>query len=737
MDKKYTITFYASVQGSQAVIASLKQMEAQTGQLSKVTDTASKATVGWSTALGGIAKRALMTIPVWMALRPVIMGITTAISDVVTAQLDLETGLARIKTVMPGTASEVAKNMGIVKQSILDMATKTKVPLKDLLEAFYFLQTSDLSFEEARAGFEPVIKSMVGSGIENPMQMARALAGAYNTMGRTMDASLSPAEKFWKIADTLNYTFAIQDVEMNELIAGYSKFAPYMSGLSDNFAEVVTVLGFLNTHLLRSGRAGQLLGRAVIQLSQNSSQLASAFGITFDPNQPMNLLNTIKLLSDKLGSTKQLTVAQGQAIHDVFATQGQVPIRLMIEGITELGSAIERAGGNIEGFTNKINDIRMMTVASQLERMKNINATLLASFLTGATGAGDYASALDKVNDSLETMKIPLQAIGSHLGYINYLLGQSSVSWEYLFKAWVGMSAMDFGMMKNNLSNLTKVPNPKTFQEYVGMIIIAEKEREKENKLLEKTKEGMESLADFNANTNKISEMFFSAQIDMLKVMGVSEYQILLVKEQQLMTQKGIMTESTRLMEMDKLRLQQQIALKKERQADLNLVMQYEQGAIGKEELQKVFELKQMSSRGLSDAYAGYDKDIILKHLKEFSDEAVNLIAKQSAERAGIELPLMSMYKRRAERTVPGLLGQAGSELTDRGRMSYLNADMLKPSVNANFRTSIGLIEVKAILGENADTWQRDIVKEISKAFDEQKIRKQITDIANNTKTSD
>lgn len=269
MQQQYLIQFYATVKGHQLVVKNLSQIERQLGRSGKsvkqftVTQKGlEKSTVGLAGKMGKLALRAVMVVPIWMALRAAMMRVLMTIRMIVTGLLDLDEGMARIKTVMHGTAESIARDMGSIRAYILQMATRSRVPIKELTEAFYFLKTANLSAQEAMAAFIPTLNAMVGTG-NKAKNTARAVAGMYNTMGKYLGDTLTITEKFTKIADVLTYTYATQDVQLEELIAGYTKLAPYLSGLDDDFETIVATLGFLNTQLLRGGRTGRLkIGRA-------------------------------------------------------------------------------------------------------------------------------------------------------------------------------------------------------------------------------------------------------------------------------------------------------------------------------------------------------------------------------------------------------------------------------------------------------------------------------------------
>lgn len=694
MAKQYLLSFYATIQGQKAVISALKQMERETGQVTKSTITAGEATQTFDDKLRHIAKRALLTIPAWLILRSVFMTLIRTVGDMVRTHFELEEGLARIRTVVRGTSGEVESYMKQIKQIILDVATDTKIPIKDLAEAFYFLQTSSLTAQEAMSAFIPTVNAMTATGV-GAKEMARAVAGSFNTMVKFMDDSLSSAEKFNKIADVLTFTFATQDVEMSELVEGYTKLAPYVTGLEEDFTELVTTLGFLNTRLLRSGRTGRLLGRSILQLSKNSEKLAQIFGITFDPDEPIGFLEVIRGIANQLGQNTKITEEQGRALQEVFATRGGVPIRLLVSAIQDLDKAIESAGGSVEGFAQKLAEIRMTTVTAQAQRMRNIFAILFESFVTGATGTGDYAEALKEINDGLKGLILPVQRLGAGFGWLSETISRSAVAWEVLARTRSLKITADI-IKETNLGI-------RTYSEYLESLSKAEERREKEVDLANRLKEETKELAELEqrrlVNTQKITDVFLKAELSMLKVMGVSEYDRLLVQERQLQAQQSIMKAEEYALKLDDLRLKQAVALRNERQQELDLILQYERGDITRRELKRTLELKRMSPEILKERYrySPYDRELILKHMREFTGEALNKIALYVAERERIFLPTRPGLgrKRGAERALRGArreLGRAGEFETPR-ILAPADVDLSAEIANINIQLPEGSLD--------------------------------------------
>ena len=87
--KNYLISFLAQLKGHKAVIGGLTQMQQQTKVVGTTTEKTAKKTKDFSQVIGNLTQRALLTIPVWLLLRSVFMGIIRTIGDMIRANIHL------------------------------------------------------------------------------------------------------------------------------------------------------------------------------------------------------------------------------------------------------------------------------------------------------------------------------------------------------------------------------------------------------------------------------------------------------------------------------------------------------------------------------------------------------------------------------------------------------------------------------------------------------------------------
>lgn len=698
--RQYLVSFLATIQGEKAVVTGLRQMEGAVGKYKKQAGLATGKTQSFNDVLKKAGSRALLVAPVWLALRAVMMLVIRTIGNMVRANLDLEEGMARIRTVMQGTSAEIDANMSVIERKIRDVASKTSQSLKQLAEAFYFLKTANLTAEEAMAGFEPVVNAMIGTG-NSAKDMARAVAGMFNTMGNQMDETMTVTEKFTKIADVLTYTYATQDVQMSELTASYEKLAPYVAGLDDDFTDLVTMLGYLNTRLLRGGRTGRLTGRAILQLSKNAKQLAHEFGVTFDPNQPMSFITTLEKINEKMSGATKLTAKEGEALQKVFATRGGVAIRLLLQDFEDFTENLKRAREEADGFAEKMADIRMDTITAQMKRMENNFANLSGEFFATAIGAGDVVEAIKELNDWMESIRPNVRATGDAIGWVAYNLTQSALAFELLMKSgsWRKYTEehakMQLGLkspadyLQDVLKREQEVAKKRKEQSVLSegtqkveeeRIQTLKEEKEEQSKIVSllKTMGAHElDIARYKLNSLELSTItrteeeyklelqkrqnnvleaqgkirqeiytnFMSAEVDLLKTMGASEMQILRHKKDQIEANRELMDKTQYLMALSDNRRKTQIAianeLQKEKDIATDLAMQYYKAdEIERNRLKRFFELRKLEPDDLSEAWEDnmFDRSVIDEYWKQFSDKGRQAVSEVIAEMFDLDI---------------------------------------------------------------------------------------------------
>jgi TP901 family phage tail tape measure protein len=698
--KQYLIQFIASMQGDKLTVKQLHSIESQTKKMRSSMDDASKSSKGMGISMMSLAKRALMVAPIWMLMRGAIMMVTSTIRNAIQANIAFQENMARIKTVVTASSDSVEADMNKMRSAILGMATKSRFALGDLSEGMYFLRTAGLSTEEALGAFESTVQSATGT-TNSLKDTTRIVVGIYNTLGKSMDENLSTVEKFQQINDGLTYTYATQEVQLQELGQSYIQFAPYISGLSDSYIDLITMLGFMNTKMLKSGRAGRMTGRAILQLTTNTEQLAEVFGITFDPQKQINLLDIFDQMNDKLNGIG-ISMEESTAIQKVFATRAGVPIRILMDNYKEFREVIDRARESSKGFSETMSDIMMHTHTAQMQRLSNIIAVTSNEFFSAASGTGDWVETLKMLNNMLEGNIKNIRTVGEAIGFMTHKWSEFiiNISEGKFMKAYKDFFSFDIGsqfseyteQINKGRRESEKLTNQNDKLKKIDLARAKETEITKKHEInllkeqgaseieiatfryrqfqlskeiLDPTKKQIQLLELQNdvleaqlKMRNKIVNTFQKAQIDLLKASGATELQIIAAQEKQLRNNKHNIEDGKYLLQLADLRIQKAIALEsieeREKRRKENLVVQYRNAdAQEKRRLKRLFDLMALSPGALTEKFAGigtefqptFDRKLIDDYWSYFSDKQKDALTQRIAIEEGISYKIKPLWE--------------------------------------------------------------------------------------------
>ena len=574
--------------------------------------------------------RALLVAPIWMALRSVMVLAVQTTQEMIKANMDLEDNMAKIGTGLRGTTTEIAGQMGAIKAIILDTATSSDKSLKELSDAYHQLDEVLGNTQLAMAGFKSTEVLMTTTGL-SAIEAGKIMARTYNEIGATMDKNLSPAEKFQKISDTLIYTSKTQGVEVGNLIQGYSKLAPFLTGSNDKFEDIITTLGFLNTHFVEGGRAGQSLSQEIVNLGKNAKELANVFNIQLNPNQPLSIINTFTQLKDKIKDTTKLDVAQSEALSKIFGgARTSAPSREILTFFDELIAKIKDTEENATNFGAKVKEAISGTTSYQLKELSNNIAVVANDFATGATAGNGFVQYLKEINEVLKTSRPLVTALGNDWGYFIEVLQRGTV---------VGQIYSMLGALSGGGSALGAIKDIRSYQEFLA-------DREKANvkalattNTLKTLEEAKSERATIDLNTEKERVEYQKELGSLLQAMGADESQILAIKMQQLEIDHNSMTNENYLLEMGKLRYQQIVAIVKEREKEelkqASFAMQYQKASeTERAQLRDMMELRNRPATELASLFetSTYANALILKYWSNFTKEGQIAVGKVMTE---------------------------------------------------------------------------------------------------------
>src|SRR4030042_4227847 len=151
----------------------------------------------------------------WSLAYKILYGIQnlvlTAIRNSLTAWVEFDDMMAKVKTTTRDTGDGIEKIMRVFSREIQLAAMDSRQSIKDIADVMFYLGSAGLSAQEQLAGLKPTLDLATGTG-ETLTVTVRTLTGAYNTLKDTLGKNLSEQEKFTHMADVLAYTFSKEEV---------------------------------------------------------------------------------------------------------------------------------------------------------------------------------------------------------------------------------------------------------------------------------------------------------------------------------------------------------------------------------------------------------------------------------------------------------------------------------------------------------------------------------------------
>lgn len=546
----------------------------------------------WGAAIGMAMKRALLVAPIWMLMRTAMMATIQTFKLMGQAIVDLDDQLARIRTVVSASGGDIEGEMAAISSAIISTAQNSRVPLKELAETYYYLRTSALSASEAMAAFKATNSLMVATGIAGK-EAARGVAGLYNTLKDSMDRSLPIHQQMQKIADLLAYTYATQDVEMSELLSSYAKLAPFITITDNNMTQLVTTMGVLNTLLLRGGSAGRLTGQMFIDIAKKANKLKDIFNIAIDTSKPLDFIDILGQLRDRIGDTGKISAETSAKLGQIFQKRSLADALLLISHFDKLTEAEKRAAKEAVGYTQRMEELKMNTIAGQTERLANNIRLLGIEFVNAANGGKGYIQFLKDVNSLL----MRLQDTAFFVGWALDNLG----------KVWNSIGS-DF-TEESNKNNQFRGLNDAIVERYKARIDLQNAETAAANE----TAKAKQKELQLQNNINEAQKR----TIDLLKLTSANEYMVAQYKYAQEQSEEN-------LSELIKSRY----ALLKQYQNDqLNFTANYLQAsAEEKKTIQELVKLVKSTPEELANiaSVEGPARDLLLKNrdlLKQVNKE--------------------------------------------------------------------------------------------------------------------
>jgi len=415
-----TETLKKTPAGVQKVSRSVQDVTSKYRNMGQATQKAGAHTVSFTENMSRLAKRAIMTIPIWFAIRGSIMGVTRVMKGGTKDIVEFDKQLQRLRKNLQGTPQEIDQNFKKAEKTITDFSIKTGKSTEDITRAIQRFATVGFEYETAMtAGLDATRLSILLFG---------EAEGTANAFARSMRVLVSDVDNGEKSAKEISEAFAltselyeINAFELKELNSGMEKFAGTAKSMNFSTAETITLLAALSTRGLNAERSGRLLRTTMTKMESKFKDISKVLGIKVNPEVDrtydvfMKVINAIALLKKKSGAispdmTEAISamfggVRQGEVVRDLIAD---------IEKVNEAFKKFTKARPDVNKFRQDVEDMND-TLFRQVEIWNNLRKETSKGFMKNLLGGKEFTKTIKDGTSQLLIFKDALEIVGDNL----------------------------------------------------------------------------------------------------------------------------------------------------------------------------------------------------------------------------------------------------------------------------------------------------------------------------------
>ena len=366
--------------------------------------------------LARLGQRALLTIPVWIALRTAITGTFRVIRDGLKTIEEQDKALQKAKRTLQGTTSDIERNFGRLREAVTRLSLETGENIEKITNAFYKFSTVGFDFETSIKGAEYAVKSAIVQ-FGDAEETANAFARAMRVLVDRSEGAVSAGDQIAEAMALTTELWKSNAFELNEFTQSLEKFAGTAKATNFTTQQTIALLASLSTAGLRGGRAGRLLRTSVVKLLTNLDKLASTLGVHVNPQLDTTFDVLMRVLDAIQGLDRGSQVAQqtAEAIGEIFGGVRGMEAVLALKALRqELLKNLDTIGDVDE--LNKTYEEVSKTVNRQINIFHNLNREIGKTFVNAVVGGEDFADTLRIINDNLlPAIKDTLEELGELL----------------------------------------------------------------------------------------------------------------------------------------------------------------------------------------------------------------------------------------------------------------------------------------------------------------------------------
>jgi len=350
-----------------------------------------------------LTKRALLTIPVWFALRGAIFGVFRTIRDGLKDIASFDRALQKLRRNIEATSSNVDRDFTRARKVIEEFSLKSGKSVQEITNAIQKFATVGFDFETSLEGglrATQLAVTLFGDAEETAQAFARSL----RVLTEGMD---DPIEQQQAIAEALALTDQLWQTnafEINEFSNNLEKFAGTAKIANLSIEDTLTLLATLSTAGLGQ-RAGRLLRSTILRSLADIENITKVLDLEFDPQKQPTIVFITELVSKLNPVELAETLADLFSVRSTEALAGLTALEETLKENLALTPDLAKFDSTMEGL--------LSTTGSLEEQFTNVRKALGRLFVQGLVGGKDFEESLERIVNFLRNATDDAEAFGT------------------------------------------------------------------------------------------------------------------------------------------------------------------------------------------------------------------------------------------------------------------------------------------------------------------------------------
>lgn len=271
--------------------------------------------------------------------------------------------------------------------------------------------------ETIRGAFLPAL-ALASLGEGNQKDIIRALVGAYELFGSSLEGAGSEAEKFLKISDAL-IGASVQSIgDINGFTSALQTVGPVAKASGVGMNETLALLALLQNGMQSATRAGTGLARLFRDIQENAPRIARAFNIQdFDVNKPVQVLEILRKVVENLRNAGPITFEVSQNIKNAFGDERAERALLTLVELFPQFDKVLRDVNDSAGKTKKVVEELGASVSAAFGRLGGTALDSLNKLLAALQGGevnknSGIVRLIDSVSEAIGKMGTAVEDLG-------------------------------------------------------------------------------------------------------------------------------------------------------------------------------------------------------------------------------------------------------------------------------------------------------------------------------------